>query len=255
MLDDVHSLKPDLYLVLGDIVDGHAPAKSLEMVAQLPNVKCILGNTDRYVITGIGPPELAAANVQQRPELLPKFQQTTASFAWTKGSLTATGWYDYLAALPLNERIALPDGRTLLAEHASPGFADGPGIAPFTTDAELAKLLDECDADIVCVGHTHMLFTRMWRNVQIINPGSISNPIAPDLRASYAVLDATADGLSGTHRRVAYDHEAVIAAVRQSEHPAADFIIDHQRGRKTVENLQRAVQVRWPMIRARQKNC
>ncbi len=251
VLADAAAHEPDHYLILGDIVDGHDPLAVLDMVTSLPNVRCIYGNTDRYVLTGIGPPDLSAESVKERPDRIPKFQQATASFAWTKGHLHAAGWYDYLYALALEERLTLPDERTLLAVHASPGLADGPGIAPFTADEQLAEILDGGNADIICVGHTHMPFARTLGQIAVINPGSVSNPIAPDLRACYAVLNATSDNLEIIQRRVAYDHEAVINAVRASEHPAADFIIDHQRGQKTVENLQQAVQARWHMITAR----
>jgi hypothetical protein len=39
------------------------------------------------------------------------------------------------------------------------------------------------------------------------------------------------------HRRVAYDHAAVIAAVERSQHPVASFIIDYQRGNRTIEGM------------------
>jgi hypothetical protein len=65
-----------------------------------------------------------------------------------------------------------------------------------------------------------------------VNLGSVSNPTAPDLRASYVMLDASASGTTIEHRRVAYDHAAFIEAVRISRHPEAEFILDFQRGKK-----------------------
>lgn len=56
----------------------------------------------------------------------------------------------------------------------------------------------------------------------------VSNPMAPDLRASYVLLDADEAGCRLDHRRVDYDHQAVIEAVQRSRHPAGVFIIHHQ---------------------------
>jgi hypothetical protein len=52
--------------------------------------------------------------------------------------------------------------------------------------------------------------------------------MAPDLRASYVLLDADEAGCRLDHRRVDYDHQAVIEAVQRSRHPAGVFIIHHQ---------------------------
>jgi putative phosphoesterase len=71
-----------------------------------------------------------------------------------------------------------------------PGYADGPGIGPHITDAELATWLIGYTADVVCVGHTHIPFIRVVNQVTIINPGAVRNPLAPDLRASYVLQDA-----------------------------------------------------------------
>ncbi len=57
--------------------------------------------------------------------------------------------------------------------------------------------------------------------VHIFNLGSVSNPMPPDLRASYAILETDAAGYHLESRFVEYDHQAVIAAVHAVKHPAA----------------------------------
>ena len=52
----------------------------------------------------------------------------------------------------------------------------------------------------------------------------ISNPFPPDLRAVYAVMEADENGYTIHHRRVDYDREAVVQAVREVNHPASDYI-------------------------------
>jgi hypothetical protein len=76
-------------------------------------------------------------------------------------------------------------------------------------------------------------------------------PLAPDLRASYAILDVGTDSFQVSHRRVEYDHKAVIDAVRRAQHPAARFIIEHQMGKKTVEGLMKSAKARRHMLKTK----
>jgi predicted phosphodiesterase len=220
----------DAYWILGDLVAlGPDPVGVLERLAALPNVYCIRGNTDRYVVTGDRPPP-APTDVKARPELLPVLVEVAGTFAWTQGAVTAAGWLDWLAALPLEMREQLPDGTRFLGVHASPGTDDGPGIPPDISETDLQARLSGCDADLICVGHTHWPLDWRANNYHLINLGSLSNPLPPDLRASYAILQADAAGYQFHHRRVDYDPQAVITALQRLRHPGADFIIKHLRG-------------------------
>jgi len=98
------------------------------------------------------------------------------------------------------------------------------------------------------MGHTDIPFIRVVNQVTVIKPGAVSNPLVPDLRASYALLDADRLGWTVQHRRVVYDHAAVIAVVERSQHPAANFIIDHQLGNRTIAGMLAAANARRHMI-------
>lgn len=100
------------------------------------------------------------------------------------------------------------------------------------SDAELAEHVVNGQADLICVGHTHWPLDRTVSGGRVINSGSVSNPAAFDLRASYAAIEATSDGFHAEHRRVSYDVEAVIEAVERSHHPSGAFIISHFRGQR-----------------------
>ena len=232
VLADARSLGADAYWALGDLAAiGPEPVAVLERLAEIEAATVIRGNTDRYVVTGQGPPP-SLEDARSDPELVGLYARVTASFAWTRGYVTAAGWLDWLERLPLDARVTLPDGSRLLAVHASPGSDDGEGIHPGRSLTELARLIAGSDADIVCVGHTHEPLLCQVGDVRVANLGSVSNPTAPDLRASYVMLDASASGTAIEHRRVAYDHSAFIEAVRSSRHPDAEFILNFQRGKK-----------------------
>ena len=226
----------DAYWVLGDLVAiGPHPVQVLERISQLPNLHTIRGNTDRYTTT-MDRPGPMANDVIANPALLPIFAEVATTFAWTQGALTAAGWLDFVATLGLEQRLVLPDGTRLLGVHAAPGTDDGKGMHPYLDDDDMLAMLTGCEAELICVGHTHWPMNRRLEsypgNYHVVNLGSVSNPMTPDLQATYALLEADGSGYTIAHRRVAYDHAAVIEAVRAVRHPAGDYIISIMQGKK-----------------------
>lgn len=220
----------EAFWILGDVAAlGYDPVAVIERLVALPNVRFVRGNTDRYIVSGDRPPpthEEARANLQ----LLPVLIEVAESCAWTQGCLAATGWLQWMADLPLEARMTLPDGTRLLGVHASPGNDDDPGIHPRLSDSDLHSLVATCGAELVCVGHTHLPLDRSVGNVRVVNVGSVSNPTTSDLRASYVLLNATPAGYDLQFRRVAYDVGAVIAAIERSRHPGRDYLLRFMRG-------------------------
>ena len=231
VLADVDSIGGvDEYWVLGDIVAlGHDPIGVLERLHALPAMIALRGNTDRYVVTGERPPP-SIEDAATDPELVRTVAEVAGSFGWTEGRLAGTRWIDWLRDLPTHFRRTLPDGTRVLAVHASPRSDDGPGIDPRATDDAQAALLEGCDADVVFGGHTHRPVDRRVGSARAVNLGSVSNPVAPDLRASYVILHADADDHRIEHRRVEFDRDAVITALEQLNHPGRDWLIGHHRG-------------------------
>jgi predicted phosphodiesterase len=218
------------YWILGDLAAiGHDPAGVMERLAELPNAVFIRGNADRYVTLGEYPPPYPD-DVRENLSLLPVFVEVNRTFAWTHGALAASGWLDWLGDLPLEYRLTLPDGTRILMVHASPGEDDGKGFNFTMTDDEIAAQLGDSQADVVLVGHTHWPFDRQVNGVRIINTGSVSNPFPLDLRASYVLFDIDEDGYQIEFRRVDYDHQAVIDAVKRLRHPGGAYIIAFQQG-------------------------
>ena len=220
----------DAYYFLGDFVSlGYDPVGVLQRVTQLPSTVFSRGNHDRYTVTGERPgPTIEEA--QAKPVLMPLVLTMASNLAWTQGQIRASGWWDWLAALPLEVRLMLPDGTRILCVHSAPGTDDGPGIIPPMSDDELRTMLAPVEADVVIVGHTHVPLDRTVGAVRVFNLGSVSNPVMGRQAASYALLDADATHHSIQLRYVEYDRKAAIEEARRVKHPTADFLAMFLRG-------------------------
>lgn len=205
--------------MLGDLVDaGPEPVAVLERLVQLPGLRCIRGNTDRYVCSG-------AVNRFNEPGDAPDFSlEAAGSIAWMQGVITYAGWLEWLSALPLEIAVQLPDGTRVLGVHASPKRDTGLGFKVGLRDEDLLHVLGDCNADLIFGGHHHRPLDVTVGGKRIVNVGSVSLPFPPDLRASYVLLTADPAGYTLEHRRVPYDRMAVLAAVQRLRHPGVGYI-------------------------------
>jgi predicted phosphodiesterase len=231
VLTDLRLWEPvDEVWLLGDLAAiGYDPVGVLERLSQLPNARFVRGNTEEYITAGTLPPP-TPEDVQASPELLPGFTEMVRAFGWTQGALTTAGWLGWLVDLPLEQRTTLPDGTRLLGVHVSPGTTVGPGIRPSLSEEETGSLLAGCEADLVCVGHTHYPLHIQVGGVDLVNVGGVSNPVVPDLLARYVLLDGDRAGYHVQWRSVSYDREAVIAAAYDVRYPGAAYIEKYMRG-------------------------
>ncbi len=239
VLDDIQRAGGvDGYWLLGDFAAlGYDPVSVLERIILLPNAVFVRGNTDHYVATGERPDPIPD-EVRTDPTLLPRLMDVVASFAWTQGYVTAHGWLDWLANLPIEQRLTLPDGTRLLGVHASPGRYDGPGLNPTMGDEEVRARFSGCEADLVVVGHVHHPQDRRLDGLRLVNVGSVSNPTRLDLRAQYVLLTADEAGYQVDFRAVEYDRSAVLDALRRSFHPTQHYLTAFFEGKFTPDWLQ-----------------
>jgi predicted phosphodiesterase len=217
----------DAYWILGDLVAlGPQPVRVLEILSGLPNARFIRGNTDRYVGWGDRPsPSVEEAEKDSR--LLGALVEVANTFAWTQGMITASGWLPWLQALPSEIRSTLPGGTRFLGVHASPGRDDGPGIVPLMNTTEIAPLLKNCNADLVCVGHTHCPSEHKVDGVHVVNLGAVSLSITADKYANYVLLDTQKDAYHVQNHSVPYDRAAVIDQLNCIGHPGRGYLIRH----------------------------
>lgn len=234
VLNDIESTGGvDGYWIVGDLAAmGPDPVGALERLNELANATFVRGNTDRYVCNLLDPRQ-SHEWMERQPESAAGIIERLAMLSWAQGALYASGWLNWMASLGLEQRVTLPNGARVLLVHAAPGNDDGNGIQPDMSDEQIAAALEGCNADLVFVGHTHWHLDRLVNGVRVVNLGSVSNPWASDLRASYTLLNADEKGYTMEHRRVDYDRAAVLAQLQRIKHPGVGSLSEFMRGERT----------------------
>jgi putative phosphoesterase len=191
----------DLCLCLGDLVDyGPAPGPCIEWVRERAQ-HVIRGNHDHCV----------AQRVPGRGETGYRYlARVTRDLMWQVLNEDDVRW---LGRLPVTQSLVV-DGLRLLLVHATPRDPLDEYVAP---DAERwAARLNGVEADVVCVGHTHLPFLLEVNGTKILNPGSIGQPRDGDPRSSYAVIE---NGTIRLHRNE-YPVEETVRALEATLIPA-----------------------------------
>ena len=229
VLADIEAAGIQELYCLGDLVGyGPDPAGVIERLRSL-GIPTIRGNYDDGIGNRRG--ECGCYYVTEQAKA-----DGAASYAFTDVALDDAD-HEWLAALPDDIRFEHEGARVLLA-HGSPRKINEYLLLD-REDKQLARLADQAEADVVCVGHIHILYHRNLtaadgRTVHYVSSGSVGKPKDGDPRAGWIELvlgsedevrehasydeavsfAAQGDTWVGTvvHRTV-YDVEVVAAAV------------------------------------------
>jgi putative phosphoesterase len=207
--------RPDRVVCLGDVAAmGPQPREVLARLRERA-ITVVMGNADAELLDPSSMPE-DSDNAR-------KFKAMTL---WAANQLDAVDRTFLASFLPTIE-IALGT-RRLHCCHGSPrGFDDE--ITPTTPAVDLVSMLDGVAAGLIAGGHTHVRMLRSWQGRELVNPGSVglAYEFFPDgsVRippwAEFAILSATDDAVGIDFRRVPYDRDATLRAMRQRELPHA----------------------------------
>jgi predicted phosphodiesterase len=191
VLEDARQAGADRHLLGGDYaLFGPWPHETVTRLREL-DATWIRGNGERWTA---------------RPSDAPDDEVVQGAIGASRAEL-GEGLVGELAALP--EQYATAEARYC---HGSPR-SDVRSFFPEPGDDE-AELLGDVHEDRLVFGHTHLQFRRRSRagGIELVNPGSVGMPFDGDPRAGYALVGG--DGEIEL-RRVAYDHAASAAAVRE----------------------------------------
>ena len=212
----------DTILCLGDVAAGGPQAG--EVIERLQQLDCpvVMGNTDAKLLT-IQPKQLENVYSQNVHDI----------DVWCAQQLT-DAHKAYIQTFRPTLTHALPHNRVLLAYHGSPrSFKEL--LLPTTPDEVLEEAFAGFQADIMVGGHTHMQMFRRYKDILVLNPGSVGASIdrfAPlekvrnALWTEYAILDTTYNDLHVELFRVPFDIEKFIAITLASGMPHAEWSAD-----------------------------
>lgn len=126
------------------------------------------------------------------------------SVAWTLAH-TGPPAKDFMRGLPFDLRFDLA-GRSVRVVHGSPRkvneylFEDKPART-------FERIAAGADCDVLVFGHTHQPWIHEYGGVLFVNCGSVGKPKDGDQRASFALLEGGAEGISASIERAPYDVE------------------------------------------------
>jgi putative phosphoesterase len=209
LLADIHANWPalqaitephDVCLFLGDLVDyGLEPTPCIAWVRQYAHY-VIRGNHDHGVAQQV---PVSGRNGFK--------YLTSVTRPLTQERVTPED-RRYLGSLPVTRRVTLADTDFLLV-HATPR---DPLDEYAVADIEFWKRrLQNVEADVVCVGHTHHPYVLEVGDKLVINPGSVGQPRDGDPRACYALIEDNRVEL----KRVEYAVEDTVRSIQESALP------------------------------------
>jgi len=188
----------DRVLCAGDTVNyGPAPGACIDWLKK-NDAAVICGNHDHAVAADADP----KAAPGKQPLAL-------AMRDWTRTQLRAPD-IEWLRRLPRQKTFELADAVWLMLHGTPADPLYDYRLRPDVADQILDKMMHDVAAEVLVVGHTHLPFVRVRRKLQIVNPGSVGQPLDGDSRAAYAIWNKGKIEL----RRVAYDQSPLLTALR-----------------------------------------
>jgi predicted phosphodiesterase len=232
LISDIHANLPALEAVLADIggqadlaatyhlgdLVGYAPWPD-EVVNRIATagIAGVAGNYDSTVGTDYKHCGCRYEDPQQE-------ELSHLSYDWTRRHVTART-KTWLAGLPFRIDL-LPNGGHLAGPrvvlvHGSPTL-NTLYLTEDRTDEFCLKMAAHAGVkagDVLAFGHTHKPWHREVGGIHFVNTGSVGRPKDLDWRAGYVLLDMEQGAVRVEFRRVEYDVDAAMRAIRASDLP------------------------------------
>ncbi|MDB4926804.1 metallophosphoesterase family protein [Mucilaginibacter sp.] len=181
---DIETQKPDAVYCLGDLVGYNVYPNEIIAEIRKRRIPTIAGNHDLKVI-GLAP---VTDN---------QLQASGKNFAY---HIISADNRNYLSTLPAHIRLEFRVNSNLLnilLVHGSPRSVNEYILAD-TDETYILELLQEANADMLCVGHSHKPYHRVIKRdngtlAHVINIGSVGKPKDGNPMGCYVILDINVD--------------------------------------------------------------
>ena len=215
VLADLGKANVDQVICLGDVASlGPQPREVIVRLKEL-KIPTIMGNHDNYLLN----PELTKSHLPWLRELE----------LWCRGLLSEDDM-DFLSSFQPQISFPLDQNTTITCFHGSLR-SNEEFLFPDTPSETLEEIFAGQDTNLFSGGHTHVQMFRQYKDVTLLNPGSVGMPFeyptpGPDMRAyhraEYAIVDMTDGRLTFDLRRIPIDLEQLTKAALSSGMPDAE---------------------------------
>ncbi len=172
---DLSKHSPDAILVAGDFLGGPQPKSTLAFL-QTMDCQFILGNGEAYML-------------KMHRGAAPEAWWTHRQFdlaRWVYGRLEESD-FDFLEALPEHWVVHPPGSEPLRVIHGAP-WDINQLVFPHTAPEVFERALKAIPENVLVFAHTHLPEILRRHGKLAVNPGSVSNNLNGDTRATYATL-------------------------------------------------------------------
>jgi predicted phosphodiesterase len=196
-LEEIERDQPDLVVFCGDLTWGSLPQETLALVRALEiPARFVRGNADRTVgveMEGRGP-WMTSQHTGEDIAFLRSFEQTVV--------VDVDGL-----------------GATCFC-HGSPR-SDEECVTPRTPPERVREFMESRYEQAVVTAHVHVQYDRTVAGIRLVGPGSVGLPYEAEPGARWALL-----GPDVELRRTEYDLEAAVAAMRLTDDPSVEAIVE-----------------------------
>jgi len=209
VLADLRQTSPDLILHGGDLADnGSSPVEIVDRIRDL-GWQGVVGNTDEMLFDAESLARFGAG-LSHLKRMFDMIEEMAGATRETLGE-ERLAWLRGLPRVQVHGPVALV--------HASPETA---WRAPMDTaaDISLESEYQPLGQPVVVYGHIHRPYVRPVSGMTVANSGSVGLPHDGDRRAAYLLLD----GAQPSIRRVEYDLDRELKALKASSMPHTDWV-------------------------------
>lgn len=189
-LSEIDKYKPDVILLLGDIVgNGFYPEETVSLVRKRKDIVCVKGNHDIFVCLDL--------------DEFPKEDTRLKMFRWQQKVLSEAS-KEFLSSLPRS--VTYKDGKYEIVAFHYPMNKKGrfKDIIYMPTDNEVRELFSGLKGNVFIFGHEHTgSFTRLG-DKYYLNFGTLGNFLEKDC-ARFGILDVDGDKLAYKAINAYYD--------------------------------------------------